>query len=1003
MHSRKSSFPNSPRGRPGTGSAPSSPRGRPGSSSPTSPRGRPGSSSPTKAKKQGETCGVKVVVRVRPFVTRELEIFEQQVKANETDYLRSIIEMPSDSPGTVSVLDHTKGWGEKERFTFDSAIWSVSEEQQEYDGTVATQEDVFALVGTPVLENAMKGYNNCIFAYGQTGSGKTHTMMGDDDGGDPGVIPKICKGLFEYIEEKKASEESKQFDLEYKVEVRFMEIYNEHVKDLLWHTSSYSEEQLKIENRGQLPNPSNLPVRNHPITGPYVQFLTTKECTTVEDCLSLIEAGNTERAVASTKMNERSSRSHAIFKITFTQTKKSRPKNKFDKPAVNEKVSNINLVDLAGSERVKKSQSSGQQLVEAASINLSLTTLKMVIDALVENSKPNKKKMPVPFRDATLTWLLSDSLGGNSKTIMCCNVSPHPDNAEETVNTLRYGSKAREIVNIVHVNEDLEAKRIQELELEMALLQERLDADPEVAMQTSLRVQDLQEQIDQSLQDLRLARQEAAVNLAKIEEEQDAREKAESELNTAGERLEEQHKTIEQMKQELEEQSKTITSLRGERSREQAENTSLRGTIESLTQRLDEEREKRKADYEKHVAQTNLKCDTFEEDRQTLIMKHGEELRKSEDRYKFFAQGTEQLQNKMSAEIEEQKKELQELSSTNQALTYHVESLRETNDAMAEEHAREKRQMEAHIARLQQELDDEIAKGAELWESRYYEKARELERSLEANNEEWHAKFVQKSEETEDILRTVHEKHTSEMERLKSELELHFEEQRDQWQQRWDEIYEQWQARLETKNKLNLEMHAFLKDVEKREAKYSSLAGRVSAVISDVTLEGSADFMQLLGMLRKFQTEYSSYSPSKETLQRLMRSNAEIEPEPAPIIEEPPTFFLVREGLGKPRRSNSRPGSPHRASPRPASPVRAGSRPPSPSRANPPSPAPVPVRTSPARSSSRPQSPTRSSSRPPSPYRGDTSSPQLGRMSSLVRGHSVSSTSRPVIARSRRY
>eukprot|EP01064_Diplonema_japonicum_P003675 TRINITY_DN12370_c0_g1_i1.p1 TRINITY_DN12370_c0_g1~~TRINITY_DN12370_c0_g1_i1.p1 ORF type:complete len:1032 (+),score=178.51 TRINITY_DN12370_c0_g1_i1:333-3428(+) len=1001
---------------------PASPRGRSGgSSSPTSPRGRHGSGSPPKRKQpQNETSNVKVVVRVRPFVPRELDIHEQ-LKTPEDPYLRSIIEMPTTSPGTVSVLDYTKNWVERERFSFDSAIWSIPSDQQEYDGHISDQNDVFTCVGQPVLENTMKGYNNCIFAYGQTGSGKTHTMMGGDDGEDLGVIPMICKGLFKYIDEKRSSEESTQFDLSYKVEVRFLEIYNEHVKDLLWQQRTPEEiDSFRVENRGQAPNPSNLQVRNHPITGPYVQFLTAVECTNVEDCIDLINIGNTERSVASTKMNERSSRSHAVFKITFTQTTKSRPKNKFDKPAVNEKVSSINLVDLAGSERIKKSQSAGQQLVEAASINLSLTTLKMVIDALVENSKNPKKKMPVPFRDATLTWLLSDSLGGNSKTIMCCNVSPHPDNSEETVNTLRYGSKAREIINVVHVNEDLEAKRIQELELEMSLLQEKLNADPE---SQAVENEDLRNQMDETMHELRMSRQQAAIHVAEKEEFLDARVKlsfqyafqmvlAEKKRTYWGDsydatckELDASRKELEHQKELNEGQRKSMNDakddLTGEMARYQQEIASLKSEVASLRQQLQGEKESRQADIDDHQVIASKKNEAWEEEKQILVGRHDTELRRSEDRYKFYVESAEKLQGKLSKELQETNDMQSELSSTNQALAYQVDSLRSTNEAL-----------ESRVTELRAELREEMAKAGDEWQARFYDSEKEHRRLIEENDEKWHEQFDQKSEETEEIFKSIQNEHKEEKERLKFSMELDFAQEREKLKGEWDVIEEELKTRLNAKTKLTNEMHQFLKAVEVKEAKYSSLAARVSAVMSDVSLEGSPDFMQLLGMLRKFQTEYTSYSPSKEMLQKLLRSKSGIELDPTPVTEEPISFVPLRATSGK--RSNSRPASPTRAGFRPPSPSRAGSRPPSPSRAgsrptspsqaaspswaasHPPSPS-KPLISTPTRAGSRPPSP-RTASRPRSPSRNGSQMGSPRRSSSLVRG----AAAKPVIARSRR-
>eukprot|EP00760_Papus_ankaliazontas_P039654 PhM_4_TR9746/c5_g1_i1/m.99885 len=419
-----------------------------------------------------DTAGdnVKVVCRVRPFNNRELEIQEVQHPGQP---IRSVIGMEGQE--TV-MLDHLNDYAERERFKFDFSIWSIPKEQQDAGNHVSTQEDVFTSVGMPTIKQCWEGYNTCLFAYGQTGAGKTYTMMGPKE--DPGIIPRLCKELFNSVQEqniKNAERSAAGTDAanevkEYSVEARFLEIYNEKVQDLLWELNDAPEKY----------SDKDLRVRNFPGRGPDVVGLTNVIVKDWEDCMSLIEHGIANRTVASTKMNDQSSRSHSVFRIIFTQITKVLPKQQFDKMQTLTRTSSINLVDLAGSERNKKSGAQGQQLKEAAAINKSLTVLKEVIDALVE------RKPHIPYRDSLLTWLLSESLGGNSKTFMMACASPHYDNAEETLNTLRYALRTQGIHNCAQINDSDDMKKLERLKGEISRLQGEIDKGPSIELQAEL-------------------------------------------------------------------------------------------------------------------------------------------------------------------------------------------------------------------------------------------------------------------------------------------------------------------------------------------------------------------------------------------------------------------------------------------------------------------------------------------------------------------------------------
>lgn len=325
-------------------------------------------------------------------------------------------------------------------FAFDKSYWSFDRNAPNYAG----QENLFDDLGKPLLDNAFQGYNNCIFAYGQTGSGKSYSMMGY--GEEYGIIPKICQNMFNKIS---AMQEDK--NLSCTVEVSYLEIYNERVRDLL--------------------NPStkgNLRVREHPSTGPYVEDLAKLVVRSFSEIENLMDEGNKARTVAATNMNETSSRSHAVFTLTLTQKR-----HDVETSMSGEKVAKISLVDLAGSERATSTGATGARLKEGAEINRSLSTLGRVIAALADIST-GKKKSQVPYRDSVLTWLLKDSLGGNSLTAMIAAISPADINFEETLSTLRYADSAKRIKNHAVVNEDPNARMIRELKEELAQLRSKL-------------------------------------------------------------------------------------------------------------------------------------------------------------------------------------------------------------------------------------------------------------------------------------------------------------------------------------------------------------------------------------------------------------------------------------------------------------------------------------------------------------------------------------------------
>ncbi|XP_026711365.1 kinesin-like protein KIF1A isoform X5 [Athene cunicularia] len=382
-------------------------------------------------------ASVKVAVRVRPFNSREM--------SRES---KCIIQM---SGSTTTILNPKQPKETPKSFSFDYSYWSHTTPA---DINYASQKQVYCDIGEEMLQHAFEGYNVCIFAYGQTGAGKSYTMMGKQEKDQQGIIPQLCEDLFSRIND------TTNDNMSYSVEVSYMEIYCERVRDL-----------LNPKNKG------NLRVREHPLMGPYVEDLSKLAVTSYNDIQDLMDSGNKARTVAATNMNETSSRSHAVFNIIFTQKR-----HDAETDITTEKVSKISLVDLAGSERADSTGAKGTRLKEGANINKSLTTLGKVISALAEmDSGPNKNKKKkktdfIPYRDSVLTWLLRENLGGNSRTAMVAALSPADINYDETLSTLRYADRAKQIRCNAVINEDPNNKLIRELKDEVARLRDLLYA-----------------------------------------------------------------------------------------------------------------------------------------------------------------------------------------------------------------------------------------------------------------------------------------------------------------------------------------------------------------------------------------------------------------------------------------------------------------------------------------------------------------------------------------------
>ncbi|CAH8572507.1 unnamed protein product [Schistosoma turkestanicum] len=390
---------------------------------------------------------VKVAVRIRPFTKRERERNAELIVSMN---------------GNTTTIRHPENQKDIKQFTFDYSYWSHDGFKTEAGGvlvpdgknsTYISQQRVFDDLGRGLLENAFGGYSCSLFAYGQTGSGKSFSMIGY--GPNRGIVPIICEELFDKIGKNKDP------DKKFQVTLTMMEIYNEQIRDLLARDKSPQ---------------TNLQVRQSPVQGFYVQGLTQVPVGSYGEIEQRMSQGTARRTVAATNMNETSSRAHTIITITFDQLIGC------EESKISRKRSVINLVDLAGSERAESTGATGDRLKEGAKINRSLSALGNVISALAENKKV------IPYRDSILTKLLQNALGGNSKTVMIAAISPADVYYDETLSTLRYADRAKQIKNTVLINEDPMESLIRDLKAENERLKKALNS---TELPSSVVVKDL--------------------------------------------------------------------------------------------------------------------------------------------------------------------------------------------------------------------------------------------------------------------------------------------------------------------------------------------------------------------------------------------------------------------------------------------------------------------------------------------------------------------------------
>ncbi|XP_074668355.1 kinesin-like protein KIF27 isoform X1 [Strix aluco] len=401
-----------------------------------------------------EEIPVKVAVRIRPLLSKE-------VLHNHQVCVRLV-------PNTQQIII-----GKDRVFTFDFVF-----------GKNSTQEEVYTVCIKPLLVSLTEGYNATVFAYGQTGSGKTYTIGGGHVASvaedEKGIIPRAIQELFQHI--------SENHNIDFHVKVSYIEVYKEELRDLLELETSVKELHIREDEKG-----------NTVIVGAK-EFQV--EC--ADEVISLLESGNAARHTGTTQMNEHSSRSHAIFTISICQKQSAESLKNTDAAqdsswkSVQMIASKFHFVDLAGSERVTKTGNTGERFKESIQINSGLLALGNVISALGD---PKRKSVHIPYRDAKITRILKDSLGGNAKTVMITCISPSSSDFDESLNSLKYANRAKNIRNKPVVNYNPNQDRIDEMELEIRLLREALQ-NQQVSNQCShnlnqerTRISSLEEQL----------------------------------------------------------------------------------------------------------------------------------------------------------------------------------------------------------------------------------------------------------------------------------------------------------------------------------------------------------------------------------------------------------------------------------------------------------------------------------------------------------------------------
>jgi kinesin family protein 18/19 len=344
------------------------------------------------------SSNILVAVRARPFTKKERETNTFEIFEILDDKVVILLDPTSEAPVPEEAFRVNRS--KEKRYAFDYVFDKTSSQQDVYDRTTGF-----------LLEGVIAGFNATVFAYGATGAGKTYTMLGDQD--CPGVMLKTIQELFR-------SMDANSFERRYRVKLSYLEIYNEHIRDLISDSNDHLE------------------VWEDPVSGVSVAGLTEVQAENAETVVDMVRIGNRRRTCEPTMANETSSRSHAVLQISIQHTDKA---SGTEAQVV---LGKLSLIDLAGSERASNTQNRGLRLIEGANINRSLLALGNCINALYDANMRGTKPY-IPYRDSKLTRILKDSLGGNCRTVMIACISPSVKTFEDTHNTLKYANRAKNI------------------------------------------------------------------------------------------------------------------------------------------------------------------------------------------------------------------------------------------------------------------------------------------------------------------------------------------------------------------------------------------------------------------------------------------------------------------------------------------------------------------------------------------------------------------------------
>ncbi|CBZ27771.1 putative kinesin [Leishmania mexicana MHOM/GT/2001/U1103] len=404
----------------------------------------------------------RVAVRVRPPLHRELHGYRPFV---------DVVQIVPEHPNSITLcdaLDTEDGRGavySRQSYTFDR-VYAAD----------ATQEDVYELSARPAVLSMLEGYNATLMAYGQTGTGKTYTMEGFTNEEERGIIPRAVEDVFAYIRERRRASEATKF----LVRASYMQIYNEVISDLLEQPAAVfagGGSSSSSGGGGGASRSSSLTVRHTPQRGVYVDGLSEWIVRTPEDVYGLIAKGTALRATSATKLSELSSRSHAIFTIVVEAMEGD------EANPLSYRFGKLNIVDLAGSEKIRLAGVTGQRLEETKNINKSLHELGNVISALAAKSGAHGRRVQrhIPFRNSALTSALRDSLGGNCKTTLIACISPALESYAESLSTLMFANRAKNIQNHAVVNEGMsQATLLRAYEQELQRLRQQLQEHTEM-------------------------------------------------------------------------------------------------------------------------------------------------------------------------------------------------------------------------------------------------------------------------------------------------------------------------------------------------------------------------------------------------------------------------------------------------------------------------------------------------------------------------------------------